>query len=135
MTNLPQTMEEGSGSCTKENVYEDIPLSKPSIVDHTPGETMPLIPRIESDGSADSNEPQPTLAPPIPPPTSSPPVTPQAAAVDSTEETGASPEATQKVYCELQHHLNPVIPTPPLDNEPQYDTVNQFQNPQVHVYM
>ena len=116
-------MEKGYDDYTKKNVYDGIPPSKPIRVDHAPGETMPMIPRIESDSPADSSEPQPTMAPP----TFSPPVTPQAAAVNL-----APPEAKKSVYCELHLRSNPVIPAPPLDSEPQYDTVNQFQNPQVH---
>ena len=129
-------MEEGSDGCTKENFYEDIPPSKSRTVDHTPGETVPLITRTESDGPAESGESQLgsdyAHASPISPPTSSPPVTPQAVAV---EETWTSSEATQKVYSELSHLSNPVIPAPPVGDEPQYDTVNKFLNPQVHVYM
>ena len=119
MINLPQKTEEGSGSFTKEN---DIHLSNASKVDHAP---VPLITGTESDGSAEGSEPLPTQTPPISPPTF--PVTPQAAAVESTEGAGASPEA-KSVYYELSHHSNLGIPAPPVGDEPQ----NQFKNPQVY---
>ena len=121
-----KNMEEG---CNKENVYEDIPPSKPIQIEKMPGETEPLI-RAQSDGSAESNEPQLGSHNAQTPPTSSSPVTPQAAAVELTESTGALSEARQ-----LQHHPFPGVPAPPLGNQPQYATVNKFQNSQVtHQY-
>ena len=126
-----QNLEEGSRGQAG-NLYVDMPTSsQPIEVGERTGEIIPLLPKTESRGPDETNEPQPDLhdtqTPLTSTPTSSSPVIPKTAATESTEETVASKEI------EVDHHPNAscILP-PPLDGEAQCATVNNFENPQVN---